>query len=112
MEKLRRFERTCLRSVLGLHYSPKSNYTRSIGNKKLYNAAGIPRIDNFMIKITRDYYANLATIPNKAIQQLNKPDDNTAKIAATKGTPSPQDFIYHDKLGLIQDEYNIPVLYH
>lgn len=112
MEKLRRFERTCLRSALNINYTTESNFTRKISNKNLYNAADIPRIDNFIIKITRDYFANITKIPNKVMQQLSKPDEIIAKIAAVRGTLSPQDFIYHDRLGLIQDENNIPILYH
>lgn len=45
MEKLRAFERKCLRACTGLYRSEETNY----------NAANIPRLDNFIIKLTRDY---------------------------------------------------------
>ncbi|KAK0169072.1 hypothetical protein PV327_002818 [Microctonus hyperodae] len=112
MERLRCFERTCLRSALNMYNSSKSNFKHKISNKILYNAANIPRIDNFIIKITRDYYANLKKINNDEIQKFSKPDELTVESAASRGCVSPQDFIYHDQLGIIQDEHNTPILYH
>lgn len=112
MEKLRCFERTCLRAALNIYYSQKSNYKHRISNKILYNTAKITRIDCFIIKLTRDYLANLQKIPNNEIQNFSKPDNIIAKIAATRGCSRPQDFIYHDQMGIIQDEFNTPIIYH
>lgn len=54
----------------------------------------------------------LKKLPNNEIIKFSEPDDNIAILAATRGCIRPQDFIYHDKAGVIQDEHNIPILYH
>ncbi|KAK0174138.1 hypothetical protein PV328_007247 [Microctonus aethiopoides] len=61
---------------------------------------------------TRDYYNNLNSIDNDGIHLISKPDESLARLAAIKGRPRPQNFIFHDQRGVIQDEWNIPILYH
>lgn len=73
MEKIRTFERSCLRACLSKFRSAHSNYQHFTTNKILYNASGIPRIDNFAIKLIRNYYASLRKIiDNPIIAELSK----------------------------------------
>ena len=53
MEKIRIFERKCLRSCPSLYISPQTEYLKYIPNKKLYNEANLIRRDNFIIKLIR-----------------------------------------------------------
>lgn len=48
MEKLRSFERSCLRSIMKMFKTLESDYTINFSNKDIYNNANIPRIDNFL----------------------------------------------------------------
>ncbi|XP_015438037.1 PREDICTED: RNA-directed DNA polymerase from mobile element jockey-like, partial [Dufourea novaeangliae] len=57
MEKLRVFERKCIRACLGKYRSPESNYTKLISNYKLYEEAMLVRIDFFMVKLIRDHWS-------------------------------------------------------
>ena len=110
-EKLRVLERSCIRPCLGLYRTPESKYQKYYSNTIIYNKAAIPRIDNFIIKITREYYRKafiinhniikkqLAIIPRDAIEQCNK------------GYVSPATFMYLDKMGIIQNKDNTPELY-
>lgn len=70
------------------------------------------RIDCFTLKLTCDYLAKLPIINNTIINDLGQINVAQAKYSGTKGYPRPQDFIYHDKNGIIQDEKGIPILYH
>ncbi|CAG5096893.1 Similar to jockey\pol: RNA-directed DNA polymerase from mobile element jockey (Drosophila funebris), partial [Cotesia congregata] len=106
MEKLRMFERSCLRTAL----VDKQGRER-VSNKELYNAAKIPRIDNHRIKLTRDYYSKLNIINNELIKKL-KYVNGDILTNAQKGLLQPQAFTTLDKLGIIQDSMNIPILYH
>lgn len=111
-EKFRAFERECLRKCLWLHRSQSSNFRKKISNRVLYNAANIPRIDNFALKITRDYFSNLHSIDNNLIKDLIK-EPSEALIAYTeRGYIPPQAFTELDTLGIFQDDNNVPILYH
>lgn len=110
-EKIRKFERSCLRLALGLYRKKVGNNTKSITNKKLYDTANITRTDNFIIKLTRDYYSQLPNINNGTIQQLMRKNFDT-QVSTSKGYIRPQLFTHLDKIGLIQNETNIPTFYH
>ena len=56
MKKIRIFERTCLRACLNMNRAAKSDYTKYLRNEILYNKANTPRIDNFMITLTREHF--------------------------------------------------------
>ena len=56
IKSLRLFERKCLRICLNLNRDKEENYKKYINNKILYNRAKIPRIDNFIIHLIRNYY--------------------------------------------------------
>lgn len=110
MEKLRRFERTCLRATLNMYRSPNSNFMRKYSNKNLYETANIPRIDLFILKLTRNYLKDLPSIPNKIINSFATTPFFRSKIES--GYFPPQYFMHLDHKGLIQNEKNIPIIYH
>lgn len=111
MEKMRKFERKCLRACVNLYRTPESNYKKYYSNKTVYDAAKIPRIDNFIIKIIRDHYARAKRSTNKIVTDQLNLSDCAAKYYCQKGYVPPTAFIILDKHGLIQEQ-NIPVLYH
>ncbi|KAL7286495.1 hypothetical protein TKK_0019232 [Trichogramma kaykai] len=78
-------------------------------NNALCNRAGIPRIDNYIIKLTRDYMANLAN--NNYMSEFASIMRSSAINTAATGYISPHSFMYYDKKQLIQNS-NIPIIYH
>lgn len=113
MEKIRIFERSCLRACLGRYRSLETDLRHYISNEKLYNLAKIKRIDNFIIKITRDHFANATTVKENSLI-CHPLFTNPVYIQKTleSGYIPPEAFIYLDKHGYIQNEQNVPILYH
>lgn len=109
MEELRKFERSCLRACISNTWSRKSNYTRRTSNKIIYEQAGIPRIDNYIIKVTRNYLSDLHKIKNNLINNLDRVDAAGHVERKKKGYLYPKDFMKCDYDGLIQDDNNIPI---
>ena len=98
MEKLRRKERIILRKCLFINRSSHSDYKKYTSNKKLYNEAKITRIDNFIIKLNRDYFANTKKVTeNKIIQNLTNTDTNYINRAKITGYLPPEAFVQLDK---------------
>lgn len=112
MEKVRAFERSCLRACTKLYRSSESNYQKYVSNELLYEVADIPRIDNFIIQLTRDYYAKLPLINNTMIQNLAITNIEDIEVGNLAGCIPPQAFMHFDAKGVVQDGNNIPVLYH
>ncbi|XP_074112931.1 uncharacterized protein LOC141536352 [Cotesia typhae] len=113
MEKIRVLDRKCIRTCLRVYRSCESNFKKQISNETLYNIANIPRIDNFIIKLTRDYFAKLSSIENKEIEKiLETPDQQIDITNHNSACLPPQAFIYFDKEGIIQDSNNVPTIYH
>ncbi|KAL7292265.1 hypothetical protein TKK_0013878 [Trichogramma kaykai] len=112
MEKIRKFERACLRSSLHMYRRYDSVNKPYYSNNALYNRAGIPRIDNYIIKLTRDYMANLANINNNYMSEFASIVRSSAINTAATGYISPHSFMYYDKKQLIQNSNNIPIIYH
>ncbi|XP_063993676.1 uncharacterized protein LOC135171219 [Diachasmimorpha longicaudata] len=112
MERTRRLERRCIRAGLRLYRNENSGFTKKISNKQLYNTAKIQRIDNFILRLTRDYYKNLKTIKNEALEKLSTVDPIQTTIASHSGYFPPQAFTFFDRISLIQNEDNIPLIYH
>lgn len=113
MERFRVFERSCLRSCLKKYRSASSNFQRMISNKEIYDEANIPRIDNFMIKLCRDYFANNKEIKgNDIITNLCTVNENYIEKGKKSGYLPPQAFMQLDKQGLIQNQNNVPIIYH
>lgn len=82
-------------------------------NETLYNNANIIRIDNFIIKLIRNYFAAAAcNESNRIINRGTKlQDEFFMSVIKSKYIP-PEAFIYLDKNGYIQDTNNVPILYH
>lgn len=113
MEKIRVFERSCLRACTKQYTSAESDYQKFVSNKKLYNIAKIPRIDNFMLKINRDYFANVKNITaNPIITNIANIDNDYIERCKTSGYLPPEAFTLLDHQGLIQNDLNVPIIYH
>ena len=114
MESLRLFERKCLRICLKINRNQDCNYQKYISNFHLYNTANIPRIDNFIIKLIRNFYVASKKIKeNEIIINLSKLIEKSKyEYSKKSGYISPQTFLNLDKEGYIQDCNNVPVLYH
>lgn len=112
MEKLRCLERRCLRACLRLYRSQYSDWQHYIRNQAIYETAEIPRIDSFTLRLTRDYFSGLPNIDNAVIRSSSMQRDEVSKRQITIGYVAPQAFTYCDQRGLLQNECNIPILYH
>ncbi|CAG5075612.1 Similar to ORF1: Nucleic-acid-binding protein from transposon X-element (Drosophila melanogaster) [Cotesia congregata] len=112
MEKMRAFERKCLRACCSQYRSRESNFKKFISNKQLYDLANIPRIDNFIIKLNRDYFCNLRDIENSDLKLINDMDPIKGEKYNSSGYIFPNMFIHYDRLDLIQNHNNIPIVYH
>ena len=114
IESLKLFERKCLRICLKINRNPNNNYQTYINNFHLYNKANIPRIDNFIIKLTRNFYVPSRKIEDNAIIKSLSQLAETVEYEHSKksGYMSPKTFLNLDKEGYIQNSSNVPVLYH
>ena len=114
IEKLRVFERKCLRICLGMNRRLEHQDKWYYSNTVLYNTANIPRIDNFIIYLIRNYYISSKKITdNDVIKSLAVPlnENDFEKCIKTEYIP-PQAFLNLDKKGYVQDESNVPILFH
>ncbi|CAG5075429.1 Protein of unknown function [Cotesia congregata] len=112
MEKYRKLERSCLRSCLGLYKTAESDYKKCVDNKTLYNSASIPRFDIFILRLTRRYYSTLNQIDNIYLKNLKCLDWFQVQRMAKSKYSAPEIFTNLDKLGFIQNENNIPTIFH
>lgn len=112
MEQLRIFERKCFRACLNKYRTPESNYQKYISNKKIYDMAKISRIDNFIIKQTRNYFASSTSTENSLIYPIVYTDPNYIERAQYTGHIPPEGFIFLDSKGYIQDRNMVPIIYH
>ncbi|CAK9806151.1 Probable RNA-directed DNA polymerase from transposon X-element [Anthophora plagiata] len=113
MEKLRIFERKCLRACLGKYRSPESNYKKMISNYKLYEEAKLIRIDLFILKLIRNHWSCVNKVTSNSLIHCSMYPNPLyfAKAMETGYTP-PESFIYLDSEGYIQNTENIPIIYH
>lgn len=100
MEKLRKFERSSVRACL--HLYRRDIIKHFISTATIYDRADIPRINLHIIKLCRDYFANLGTIDNWHLKRLATADELSFPNRARTGYLHPQDFMALDKRGLIQ----------
>lgn len=113
MEKIRSFERKCLRSCLSMYYIPDSNYKKLYSNKRIYDKADIHRIDTFILKLIRDHFANASNIiQNSLIHGSLYPNPLYYEKTLKSGFIPPEAFPYLDSNEYIQDKKNIPIIYH
>ncbi|KAI4472700.1 hypothetical protein M0802_014871 [Mischocyttarus mexicanus] len=112
-EKIRSFERKCLRACLGKYRTADSNYQKYISNAKLYDLANTSRIDTHILKLNRDHFANTRKLTsNSLISAITYPNESYFKKTLKTGYIPPEAFIYLDKIGYIQDNNNVPIIYH
>ncbi|CAK9799903.1 RNA-directed DNA polymerase from mobile element jockey [Anthophora quadrimaculata] len=113
MEKLRIFERKCLRACIGKYRTPESNYTKLISNHKLYEHANTIRIDLHILKHIRNHWASIRNVKNNSlINSSIYPHTQYHEKTRHTGYIPPEAFIHLDTEGYIQDKDNIPLIYH
>ncbi|XP_076388847.1 uncharacterized protein LOC143264617 [Megachile rotundata] len=111
MEKLRTFERKCLRVCLSKYRTPESNYTKLISNHRLYEKAKIIRNDLFLLKLIHNHWANTVKITcNSLMCHLPYPNPLYFTKTLKTGYTPPESFIFLDSEGYIQNPENIPIL--
>ncbi|KYN03421.1 hypothetical protein ALC62_05739 [Cyphomyrmex costatus] len=100
-------------SCLNLNRSAESDYTKYIKNEILYNTANIPRIDNFMISLTRDFYSQASKIlQNSLVFSTLYPNPMYFEKTLSSGYIPPEAFLYLDSKRYIQNNNNVPIIYH
>ena len=113
MEKLRKFERKCLRACTGQYRSHHSNYLKYISNQKLYDFAQVSRIDNYIIKLIRNHISSATkSETNNFIKGPYYENDEYLKTCLQSGFVPPETFIFLDKSEFIQNSEGIPIFYH
>ena len=113
MEKLRIFEKNCLRDCLKMYKTSESNYERHYSIKKLYDKANTPRIDNFILKLNRDHTASASmNKENPLIFGAFYHNPNYYAKSLKTGYIPTEAFTYLDSEGFIQDNNNVPIIYH
>jgi len=113
MEKIRVFERKCVRVCMNMNRSAETDYTKYINNQKLYDTANIPRIDSFIIDLIREHFRQASLIKqNSLIYGALYPNPMYHDRALTNGFIPPEAFLYLDQRGYIQDDKNVPLIYH
>ena len=65
-----------------------------------------------MVKLTRDYYAQIKKIDNTYLRSLSVINEPECIAQATTGYLTPQSFMFFDFKGYILTVNNIPLLYH
>ena len=111
MEKLRKFERSCLRTALH-KFRTDANPEKYISNKIIYNIANISRIDNFIIKLSRDYFLKTKTICNPIIKGFSSINKSQIKLSVSTGYFPPQAFMFFDNARVIQNNEGVPLIFH
>ncbi|KAI8119587.1 RNA-directed DNA polymerase from mobile element jockey [Lucilia cuprina] len=113
MEKMRVFERKCLRHCTSLYRTANNNYKKYVPNKILYNKAKVSRIDNFIIHLIRDHIVScLNCHDNNLIMAPYHTNDEYISKSLLNGYVPPEAFLFLDKNGYIQNEIGIPIIYH
>ena len=93
MEKIRIFERKCIRACLSIYRSEHSGYGKYVKNKKIYDLANIHRIDCHILKLTRNHFAQAAKIKkNSLIFGCLYPNDAYFKNTLLTGYIPPKPF--------------------
>lgn len=111
MERVRLFERRCLRICLRMF--AKKNGVKYYSNKAIYDKAGIARVDNFVIKLIRDHFASASRNGlNSFIYGAFYPNPLYYSRTLSTGYIPPEAFLYLDTNGYIQNETNVPIIYH
>lgn len=102
MEKIRTFERKCLRACVNMHRSTESAHLKFICNKKLYDTANIPRIDNYIIYLIREHYLQTSKITqNSLIYGALYPNPMYYETTLITGYTPSEGFLYLDEKGYV-----------
>ena len=113
MEKIRVFERKCIRACLGTYRSASSNYRNFVSNKKIYDSSKIHRIDCHILKLTRNHFAHASKVKeNSLIFGILYPNPMYYLHTLKTGFIPPEAFTYLDVNNFLQDRNNIPIIYH
>ena len=113
MEKIRIFERKCLRTCSNIYRSHSSNYKKYISNQKLYKESFVIRIDNFIISLIRNNILRCTSCEeNNLIKAPYYVDEMFIYETFKSGFVPPEAFIILDKKGLIQNQFQVPIFYH
>lgn len=113
MEKLRIFERKCLRICLNKFLRVNAYSKKNVSNKVVYGEADIHRIDAQIIRQIRNYIQRSSeNRTNSLIFGPYYPHDEYFKTCILKGNVPPEAFVYLDKEGYILDSSGIPIIYH
>lgn len=113
MEKIRKFERKCIRSCTSTFRSPHSNFTKYVSNKKLYDYASIDRIDNYIITLIRNHIIKCTENDcNNLIMAPYYVEDAYIEKTLDSGYVPPEAFLYLDKNGYMQNSLGVPIFYH
>lgn len=114
MEKIRIFERRCIRHCRGVFRKADTGYQHYVPNQAQYDHFKADRIDIHIIQLIRNHI--LRTSANFSNSLLFGPyfTDNHILNNSTlpNKIPGPEAFIYLDKKGYIQNENNLPIIYH
>lgn len=95
-----------------MYRTPESNYTKYYSNHKLLQKAEITRIDLFMLKMIRNYSANIRNINNSLIFSSSYPNPRYLEKTRFSGHTPPEAFIGLDNVGLIHNTHGHPLIYH
>lgn len=112
MERIRLFERQCIRACLSKYRTPQSEYQRYYSNKVIYELAGLNRIDNFIIKLIRGHVLRDLDNENNLISGAYYPNQLYHERSKANGFIPPEAFMYLDSEGMIQNMLGVPILYH
>lgn len=112
LEKIRISERNFLRHCINSYRTQTSNFKKYTSNKAIYNLADIPRIDLHLIEITRNYFTKTQIIKDKIGIDLKKINHQQHINLFKTGYTTPCAFLTADKMDIIQNNNNIPIIYH
>lgn len=108
MERIRMFERKCIRSCITFRRKPDSY--EYINNTDLYSQGNVERIDRFMLQLALKSFKNWPT--DELFQDSIQHDENYLDDPRNK--LKPPWYIQHlaDHNRLFDDNHNAPILYH
>lgn len=86
-----------------MYKNPETDYVKYFSNKKIYDKANVPRIDSFIINLTRDYFKNASKInQNNLIYGVFYLNPKYYEKTLNTGYISSEAFLYFAN-GYIQD---------
>lgn len=64
------------------------------------------------LRLTKDYYSKLPSIDNEYTKAISGQDEIAAPRQLVAEYVAPPTFMYCDKMGLVPDSNNVPLIYH